>query len=251
MDKLFQWERFFDNIPKILPYLSVTFAIVLYASIFGILLGIFIVLVNIKKVPVLYPFFKVYVSFMRGTPMLVQLMIIYYGIPAWIDPIFGTNINREWSSVIFAYVTFILNQGAFLSAIFYSAITSVPYGQTEAGLSVGLTEFQTFRKIVFPQMIRTALPPFGSDLVGLFQNSSLVFLIGVTDIMGRAKSIGTVTKHVLEAYLFIVIIYIIISLVIRLIFYYLNQKLSYGREREGAAILNRRKNMIVEKRISV
>lgn len=77
------------------------------------------------------------------------------------------------------------------------------------------------------------MPPFGSDLVGLFQNSSLVFLIGVTDIMGRAKTIGTATKHVLEAYVFIVLIYIIISLGVRLLFFRLNNKLSYGKEEMG------------------
>ncbi|WP_099466616.1 amino acid ABC transporter permease [Konateibacter massiliensis] len=229
MDRLFDWGRFLDNIPKIAPYLSITLSIVVFGTLFGVILGIGIVLINMKKLPVLYPISKVYVSFMRGTPMLVQLMIVYYGIPAWIDPIFGTNINREWSAVTFAYITFILNQGAFLSAIFYGAITAVPYGQTEAGLSVGLTGFQTFRRIVVPQMIRTALPPFGSDLVGLFQNSSLVFLVGVTDIMGRAKTIGSATKHVLEAYVFVVIVYISISLLIRLSFYWLNKKLSYGR----------------------
>lgn len=165
--------------------------------------------------------------------MLVQLMLVYYGSPALLDPVFGTNLNREWSAVSFAYVTFLLNQGAFLSAIFYSAITSIPYGQTEAGLSAGLTEFQTFRRIILPQMVKTAMPPFGSDLVGLFQNSSLVFLIGVTDIMGRAKTIGTATKHVLEAYVFVVIIYIIISLAVRLLFYRLNIKMNYGKEEMG------------------
>ncbi len=233
MGKLFVWDRFFENIPKILPYLSVTFSIVVYATLFGVLLGISIVLVQIKKIPVLVQIVKVYVSFMRGTPMLVQLMLVYYGIPALFDPVFGTNINREWGAVNFAYVTFILNQGAFLSAIFYSAITSISYGQTEAGLSVGLTEFQTFHRIVLPQMVKTAMPPFGSDLVGLFQNSSLVFLIGVTDIMGRAKTIGTATKHVLEAYVFIVLIYIIISLGVRLLFFRLNNKMSYGKEEMG------------------
>jgi L-cystine transport system permease protein len=233
MDKLFEWERFFDNIPKMVPYLSVTFSIAIYASIVGVILGILIAVIRMKKIPVLHQFFQVYVSFMRGTPMLVQLMLIYYGLPVFIDHAFGTNINREWSTVIFAYITFVLNQGAFLSAIFYSAITSIPYGQTEAGLSVGLTEFQTFRRIILPQMVRVALPPFGSDLVGLFQNSSLVFLIGVTDIMGRAKTIGTVTKHVIEAYVFVAIIFVIISLMIRLLFYYLNKKLDYGRGRRA------------------
>lgn len=248
MNKLFQWERFFENIPKIVPYLSVTFEIVFFATVFGVMLGIIIAMIHMKKVPVLYPIAKIYVSFMRGTPMLVQLMIIYYGIPVWLDPLFGTNINREWNGVIFAYITFILNQGAFLSAIFYGAITAVPYGQTEAGLSIGLTECQNFRRIIFPQMIRSALPPFGSDLVGLFQNSSLVFLIGVTDIMGRAKTIGSATKHVLEAYLFVVMIYITISLLIRFLFHRVNQMLSYGRNQKSESLVGN-KSFVVEKRV--
>lgn len=232
MNGLFKWERFFENIPKIVPYLSVTFSIVVYATVFGVLLGICITLINMKKIPVLHQFFQVYVSFMRGTPMLVQLMIVYYGLPPIIDTAFGTNINREWNTVIFAYITFVLNQGAFLSAIFYSAITSIAYGQTEAGLSVGLTEFQTFRRIILPQMTRVALPAFGSDLVGLFQNTSLVFLVGIIDIMGRAKAIGSVTKHVIEAYVFVAFLFIGISLIVRLLFQYFNKKLDYGRERK-------------------
>lgn len=230
MEGLFSVGRFFENITKIVPYLSVTFAIVFFSTAFGTILGIIIAFINMKKIPVLHQFFKLYISFMRGTPMLVQLMLIYYGLPVLIDGIFGTTINRDWGAIIFAYITFSLNQGAFLSAIFYGAITSIPYGQTEAGLSVGLNEVQTFRRILFPQMIRIVLPSFGTDLVGLFQNSSLVFLVGVIDIMGRAKSIGAATKHVLEAYLFVTIIYIIISITIRGLFGYLNKKLDYGRQ---------------------
>ncbi len=99
MGKLFEWSRFFENIPKILPYLTVTFSIVFYATIFGVLLAVFIVLIQIKKIRVLYQISKVYISFMRGTPMLVQLMLIYYGLPAIIDPLLGTSINRDWSAV--------------------------------------------------------------------------------------------------------------------------------------------------------
>lgn len=242
MAELFSWERFLENIPKIVPYLAVTFSVVLYATVFGILLGMLIAFIKIKRIPVLNQIFMVYVSFMRGTPMLVQLMLIYYGLPVLIDSFFGTNINREWNKIIFAYITFILNQGAFLSAIFYSAVTSIPVGQLDAGYSVGLSGFQTFRRILLPQAVRIALPPFGSDLVGVFHNSSLVFLIGVTDIMGRAKTIGTATKHVIEAYAFVAVIYISISLLLRIIFYLANHKLEYGRGRiSGVSKTERRK----------
>ncbi len=162
--------------------------------------------------------------------MLVQLFLILYGLPAILNPILGINIGREWDAIYFACITFALNQAAFLSSIFYTAICSVPIGQSEAGYSVGLTESQNYRRIILPQALKTALPPFGSDLVGLFQNVSLVFTIGVIDIMGRAKSIGAVSGHTLEAYLFVAVIYIIISLVTRLLFAKVDRKISYGKD---------------------
>ncbi|MCD8159490.1 MAG: amino acid ABC transporter permease [Clostridiales bacterium] len=227
---LFSWDRFFSSVPQILPYLAVTFKIVTAATIAGVLLGILVALVRIYKTPVLYQICTVYISFMRGTPMLVQMFLILYGLPFFLGPIFGSNIGRTWDKIYFAYITFILNQGAFLSSIFYSAIKSVPIGQTESGLSVGLTGFQNFTRIVLPQAVKTALPPFGTDFVGLFQNVSLVSTIGVIDIMGRATSIGSATNHALEAYLFVALIYIIISLFMRYVFAKTDVKLSFGKK---------------------
>ncbi len=160
--------------------------------------------------------------------MLVQLMLIYYGLPLLINSIFKVNVGRSWSALIFTYITFLLNQGAFLSSIIYSSLASVPIGQTEASYSVGLTTFQSFQRIVVPQAIRIALPAFGSDLVGVFHNASLVFSIGVIDIMGRAKTISAATGHALEAYLIVSIVFVIISLLLRGSFAYLNKKLDYN-----------------------
>lgn len=215
---LFSWERFFNVIPIITPYLSVTLQVVIIATIFGSLLGILVAIVQIRRIPVINQICILYISFMRGTPMLVQLFLILYGLPIILQPILGVNIGREWDRIDFAYATFILNQGAFLSVIFRSAIESVPVGQVEAGMSVGLSGFQNFRRVIFPQALKVALPPFGTDLIGLFENSSLVFTIGVIDIMGRAKTIGSSSGHVLEAYIYIAIIYILISITVRLLF---------------------------------
>lgn len=215
---LFSWERFFNVIPIITPYLSVTFLVVIIATIFGSILGILVAIVQIRKIPVISQICILYISFMRGTPMLVQLFLILYGLPIILQPVLGVNIGREWDRIDFAYATFILNQGAFLSVIFRSAIESVPVGQVEAGMSVGLTVFQNFRRVIFPQALKVALPPFGTDLIGLFENSSLVFTIGVIDIMGRAKTIGSSSGHVLEACIYIAIIYILISITVRVLF---------------------------------
>lgn len=228
MVDLFDWDRFFTNIPQIVAYLPVTFKIVFYATLFGVILALLVAVIRIKKIPILQQVAGIYVSFMRGTPMLVQLLVVFYGIPILMQQLFNINVNR-WDKIIFVYITYILNQGAFLSEIFRCSILAIPTGQLEAAYSVGLTQFQAFRRIILPQAVRVAVPSFGSDFIGLFQNTSLAFLIGVVDIMGRAKTIGTATKHVLEAYVFIAIFFIIISLLVKGAFYLLDKKLAYGR----------------------
>lgn len=234
MGDLFQWSRLFENFKIIFPFITVTFRIVIYATIFGLIIALALALVRIKKTPVVYQIASVYISFMRGTPMLLQLLLIYYGLPILLEPVLQIDITRIWDVIVFAYITFALNQGAFLSSILYSAIKAVNIGQFEAGYSVGLTWWQTFRRVVAPQAIRIALPPFCADLVALFQNASLVFSIGVIDVMGRAKTVGTASGHTFEAYLDVAIIFIVCSLIIRAVSAFANKKLDYSTRNEVA-----------------
>lgn len=234
MGNLFDFGRFIHNIPILFPYLAENLKVLFYATLFGVLLGLLVTSVRMKKPFALYQLVMVYISFMRGTPMLVQLMLIYYGLPLLVDPLFGWNIGRTWEPSVFAYTTFVLNQGAFLSSIFISAIGAIPKGQSEAAYSVGLTGLQGFYRIVAPQAVRIALPPFGSDFIGVLHNASLVYVIGVVDLVGRAKAVGSATGHVLEGYLFVAVIFVICSLGVRAIFGILNKKLDYGnRGREA------------------
>ena len=158
----------------------------------------------------------------------MQMMISYYGLPLLADALFGMNIRR-WDTLIFVNIAFILNEGAFLGEIFRSAILSIPAVQSEAGYSIGMTRFQTFTRIVLPQTIKVIIPAYGADLIGVFHNTSLVFMIGVVDIMGRAKTLGTATGHSLEGYVFVALIYIVISLMLKGIFYLVDRKMQYGR----------------------
>lgn len=229
--ELFSWERFVICFPKIVPALSVTFQIVFVVIVIATALGIAVALIQIRKIPILYQISKVYVSFFRGTSMLVQLLLIYYGLPVIIDQILGTDINQTWGKMIFVYIAFGLNEGAFLSAIFYGAITSVPVGQMEAGYSAGLTRLQTYRRIILPQAVRIALPSFGADLIGSFQGTALVYYIGVVDVLGKARMVGANMKHYLEPYLVVAILFVIISLVIRGCFAWISSRLDYGKSR--------------------
>ena len=225
MEDLFSWSRFFENIPRLMPYLIITMKIVIYATLSGVLLGTGIALVRLHSHKFLEPFLRLYVSFMRGTPMLVQILIAFYGVPILLHFI-GISANR-WDKIIFLYIAFGLNESAFLSEIFRSAIHSVSEGQMEAALSVGMTRWQAYKRIVLPQAVRTALPGFGTDFIGLFQGTSLAFMIGVVDITGRAKTIGISSKHALEAYIFVALVFIVLRTFFRGIFYLLDKKMSY------------------------
>lgn len=227
MENLFSWQRLIADIPKMIPYLSVTFEMVLISTIFGSLLGLIVAFINIKKTPILHYINKIYISFMRGTPILVQLYLVLYGLPILIQPLIGGNIGREWDRIIFASIAFVLNMGAFFSVIFQSGIQAVNSGQLEAGLSVGLTEVQCFKRIILPQAIRVIIPPYGTAVVYLFQGTAIAFTVGVVDFMGRAKTIGSASGHVLEAYLLVVGVYIIMSFLIRVLFSKLENNVVY------------------------
>lgn len=223
----FSWERMGSAAIQILPCLWVTVKVVFIADLAGIILGLFISEVRMKRAPVLYQIATVFISFMRGTPLIVQLMLSYYFIPRLLG-IFGINAVR-WPKLVFAYIAYGLNQTAFVGEMFRSSIEAIPPGQIEAARSLGFKGLQTYRHVIIPQMIRIVLPAFGNDFVGLFQGTSLVYLLGIMDVLGRAKAVGTFSGHYLEPYLIALIIYVIISLVLNFGFSRLEKHLEKWR----------------------
>lgn len=222
MTKFFQWARLENAFQQVVPCLTVTIQIVFWATVMGCVLGLILSQIMIRKVPVLQRITRLFISFIRDTPLLVQMMLCYYGFPAFLGLI-GIDANR-WDKLIFAFIAYGLNQAGFLAEMFRGATEAIPVEQTEAALSVGLTRFQTFRRIIFPQMLRIVLPAFGNDFVGLFQGTSLVYLLGVMDVMGRARSVGTSSGHFLEPYLAALVLYIVISIILTFLFWILNRK---------------------------
>jgi L-cystine transport system permease protein len=228
MGNYFSIDRFINVFPKIISNISVNFHIVFWSMLFGTILAVLVAVLRLKKIPVISQIISVYISFMRGTPLLVQMMIAFYGIPLLLGSlflnVFGINLNRI-EPVIFVEIAIILNEGAFLGEIFRGAITSVPSIQTEAGYSIGMTGAQTFSRIVLPQAFKVALPHYGVDLVGVFQNTSLVFTLGVVDVLGKAKTLGAATGHTLEGYIAATLVYVTFSLILKGAFLLLEKKL--------------------------
>jgi L-cystine transport system permease protein len=122
-----------------------------------------------------------------------------------------------------------MNEAAFLGETIRGAILSVPQVQKEAGYSIGMTKSQTFIHIILPQAIKVLVPAYGTTLVGMIQSTSMLYTIGVVDIMQRSRSIGSATGHLFEGYAVCAVIYIISSLLIKLVFNIIERRMSYGR----------------------
>ncbi len=226
MSDFFSFGRATEYFPKILLRFHITLSIVVIATLTGLLFGVVLAFIRIKKVAVLNQFTLVYISFVRGTPIIVQMFLVYYGLPVFTEVLFKIDINR-WDKLIFIIITYGLNEAAFMAEIIRASILSVPAGQTEAGYSVGLTGRQTFLRIVMPQALRTAIPVLGTNLIALFQNTSLAYLLGIIDILGKVNAIGADTFHYLEGYVCTSVIFVVTSIILERAFKSINKRLNY------------------------
>ncbi|MDR0838995.1 MAG: amino acid ABC transporter permease [Oscillospiraceae bacterium] len=227
MQKL-DWSLIFTSIPKLLSRIHITFLIVIVATVCGIIIGLVMALFRVYKVPVLRQIAVVYASFIRGTPIIVQLFLIYYGLPVFFNWIFGVDIGRL-NKMYFILVTYSLSMGAFFSEIMRSTIEGVGTGQSEAAYSIGMTKLQTFRRIVLPQAALAAVPSLSTSFVSLLQNTSLGYTIGIIDVIGRARTIINISKHTIEPYTAAAIIFVFLSIVFQYVFSFLEKRLSKGR----------------------
>ncbi|MBR4994000.1 MAG: amino acid ABC transporter permease [Lachnospiraceae bacterium] len=211
MGKVFDIEYMLSTVPEILKYLPVTLKIALYSGIISLILGFAVALVRTFKIKVLSQICAVYVSFIRGTPAMVQLLVAYYGIPIMLKGMnesLGTNLNVSGiPASVFAVVALSLNTGAFMSETIRSAILAVDAGQLEACYSVNMNTFTALRRIILPQAFTVALPPLGNSLISLLKETSLIFNISVIEMMAAAKIVGTRSFRFFEVYIVVALIY--------------------------------------------
>lgn len=196
-----------ELVPTLIKTLPLTLYIFFISAIFGFLLAVVVAVIRIRRIPVLSQIFAIYSSFMRSTPGIIHIFIVYYGLPVLVAN-FGVNINTI-GRVTFSIVALVLYNGAFVTEILCPAYIAVSREQHEAAISVGMTSWQRHRRIIFPQVVPIALPSLGNALIDLLKYTSLLFLIGLIDIMGQANIIITNTYGVyqLEVYVAIALIY--------------------------------------------
>ena len=225
LSSIFRFSDMVEYFPKILSRFPVTLLIVVVSVAGGLVLGFILAAARIFKIPVLKELAALYISCVRGTPILVQLFVVYYGLPLLVAPL-GVDINH-WSKLFFVLVTYLLNDGAFMSEIIRSSIESVPKGQLEAAASV---------RIIIPQAFKIAAPAFGTRVVGSFQATAMAFTLGIIDIMGQVKAIGTRTNRVLEGYVDAAIIFIIVSYLLERLFTWMEHRLNGQTRRKENGI---------------
>lgn len=200
----------------------VTLEITIVSLLLAIIPALFIALARIYHVKVIEQLCSIFVSFIRGTPIVLQILIVYSIMPSLLNSFVksaGWSINVfEMNPVIYAFVVFGINSSASLSEVFRSALSSVNRGQLEAALSIGETHFQAFRRVVLPQAAVSALPNLCSTTVILIKNTSLAFMMTVREITGIAKIEAAYGYNYVESYIDIFIIYIAVCLLVELIF---------------------------------
>ncbi len=227
MGKLFDFQLVWAYMPKILSRFPVTLLIVFVSITAGTLLGLILAMLRIYRVPVLNQLSVFYVSFIRGTPIIIQLFIVYYGLPLLLNLV-GIDINR-WNKLYFVLVTYALNNTAFMSEIIRSAVTSIPAGQSEAAYSVGLTRWQALYRIILPQAFLTAFPTFGTRIIAALESTSLAFTLGILDMIGQVEAIGNRTYHLLEGYVVVAMVFVLASLALEKGFQQMEKRLVLSR----------------------
>ncbi|MDR2096984.1 MAG: amino acid ABC transporter permease [Spirochaetaceae bacterium] len=229
MANLFDISLVFTQIPRILDALPVTLCLTLLSLICGLVIALAVAVVKIAKVPVLRQICSVYVSLTRGTPLIVQLYLTYFGIPLilrYVNYYNGTDFNiNAVPPVVFALTALALNQGAYSSETIRAAILSVDKGQIEAAHSLGMTAGQLLRRVVIPQAFVIALPSLGNSLIVLLKETSLAFVCSVVDITAKAKIIAGNSYRFFESYCSVAIIYWIFTFVIEQLVKYAEKRL--------------------------
>ena len=211
----------FDFLPKYYTtYIDATVTtlkVSLIALLIGLLLGIVICLAKISTIKVLNVLATIYDEVIRNTPILVQIMIIYFALP---------EVGISFTPFMSAIIALSINSGAYVSEIFRSGILAIDKGQMEAGRSLGLSYFQTMKFIILPQALKNSLPALGNEFISLVKESSIVYFVGVADIMFAANTVKNATYETFGPYLIAAAIYFIITSVLSFLVKRLEKKLA-------------------------
>ncbi|WP_174729197.1 amino acid ABC transporter permease [Mesobacillus harenae] len=191
-----------ENLPFLLRGAYYTLLITIVSMFFGSIIAVFVAVARLKGNRPIRWMARAYVSIIRGTPTLVQIIIVYYGL---------VDYGIKLQPLTAAYIALSISIGAYLSETLRGALQSIPKGQMEAAYASGMTPVQTMRRIIFPQAIRVAIPPAGNTFIGMLKETSLVSVITVTELLRSSQLLIAQYYVYMPFYISIAIMYWIMS----------------------------------------
>ena len=210
----------FELIQRALPILlmgaGVTIEITAFSVAIGFFIGLFVGIARISQFKILQIMAAVYADCIRGTPLLVQIFLIYFALPM--------AIGQRVEPFIAAVAACGINSGAYVSEIFRAGIQAIDVGQMEAGRSLGLTWWQTMRFMILPQAFKNILPPLGNDFIAMLKDSSLVSVIGFEELTRRGQLIIAQTYGSFEIWMTVAVLYLIMTMAISRIVAFLEKR---------------------------
>lgn len=230
---MFSFKTVADVFLAILTVVPYTLGLALAIMMLAIAAGTVMAIIRARKIFFLNRLALLFISFMRGTPLLVQLYIIYYALPeiiAGIGRLAGFSIDPNNISPLFSVIiTYSLYFSAFQAENIRGALASVELGQMEAAYSIGLTTLQVYLRIVFPQALVVAVPNFCNAYVGTIKALSLAFTVTVIDILAKAKLCSALNFRYIESYVAAALVYWVLCVILTRVFSRLERTLSKGR----------------------
>ncbi len=215
----FNLEVFIDGIPYLLKGAVMTLRLTLISVSIGIILGLILSLGRVSKNPIFrYPT-GLYIEIIRGTPLLMQLLIIYYALP---------SIGLNLPAVTAAITGLSLNSAAYVGEIFRGGIQSIEKGQMEAARSLGMAYFQAMRYIILPQAFRRILPPLTNEFASMLKESSLASTLAVTELLRSGRELVAWKANVFSPFIGVTLFYLIMTIPLTRLSSYLEKRLKKG-----------------------
>ena len=217
MDMNLNVDLMINSLPLLITGAGITIQITAISVGLGLIIGMFVGIARISNVKLLRWLAAIYIDFLRGTPLLVQIFLIYFALPVILE--------QRVDPFIAAITACGINSGAYIAEIFRAGIQAIDEGQMEAGRSLGMTWVHTMRYIIVPQAFKNIVPPLGNEFIALLKDSSLVSVIGFEELTRRGQLIIARTYGSLEIWISVALIYLVMTLTISRLVAYLEKRL--------------------------
>lgn len=221
------WQVIIDSIPDLLTGSLITIQLVLISGIIGVFFGLILALLRLSKSWLVQALPFAYIFFFRGTPLLVQIFLIYYGLgqfqwirSSWLwEPVLS---QAYWCAII----AFTMNTSAYLAEIIRGAIQAIPVGELEAADAIGMSRWQKLTRITLPRAFGIVLPAYSNEVIFMLKGSALASTIALMDITGVARTISARTYTLMELFFAAGVLYLLLSWVVLFTFQLLEKKLN-------------------------